>query len=259
MTDQLHNDLAALREPAPETLVPGVLIATGLADGYITHDGPIGPLFVAFNERGVSAIDVADDPDAFEAYFAARFGRPAHPTDTMPREIAGRLDRAIAEGRPGSLPLDLSRVTPFQAKVLLKTAEIPRGEVRPYGWVAGEIDSPSATRAVGSALARNPVPVVIPCHRVVRSDGVLGRYSMGETMNKQRLLEAEGVDVEGFADLSSRGIRLIGSDTTLIYCHPTCRDARRITDAHRVEFRSAREAGRKGYRPCKRCRPAAAA
>jgi len=259
MTDHIRDDLAALRETAPETLLPDVLIATGLADGYITHDSPVGPLFVAFNKRGVSAIDVAGDPSAFEVYFAERFGRPTHPADAMPREIAGRLDKAIAEGRPGNLPLDLSSVTPFQAKVLLKTAEIPRGEVRPYGWVAGEIENPSATRAVGSALARNPVPVVVPCHRVVRSDGALGQYSMGTAANKQRLLEAEGLDVEEFTNLSGRGIRLIGSDTTHIYCHPTCRDARRITDTHRVEFRSARDATRKGYRPCKRCRPAAAA
>jgi len=259
MTDQLHNDLAGLREAAPEALLPGVLIATGLADGYITHDSPIGPLFVAFNKRGVSAIDVAGDPATFEEYFAGRFGRPAHPVASLPRQIVGRLDKAIAEGRPGGLPIDLSSVTPFQEKVLLKTAEIPRGEVRPYGWVAGEIDNPLATRAVGSALARNPVPVVVPCHRVVRSDGVLGRYSLGEAANKRRLLETEGLDIEAFTGLSNRGIRLIGSDTTHIYCHPTCKDARRITDTHRVEFRSAGEAGRKGYRPCKRCRPAAAA
>ncbi len=259
MNDPLHNDLAALRKPAPETLLPAVLIATGLADGYITHDSPIGPLFVAFSERGVSAIDVAGDPGAFEKYFTGRFGRPAHPAATLPQKIVGRLNKAIADGRPGSLPLDLSSVTPFQTRVLLKTAEIPRGEVRPYAWVAGEIDSPSATRAVGSALARNPVPVVVPCHRVVRSDGRLGQYSMGETANKRRLLKTEGLDVEAFAGLSSRGIRLIGSDATHIYCHPTCKDARRITDAHRVEFHSAGEAGHKGYRPCKRCRPSAAA
>ena len=193
MNDQLRDDLAALREPAPASLLPGILIATGLADGYITHASPIGPLFVAFNEHGVSAIDVAGDPDAFEGYFAERFGRPVHPAAALPREIAGRLDKAIAEGRPGNLPLDLSSVTPFQAKVLLKTAEIPRGEVRPYGWVAGEINNPSATRAVGSALARNPVPVVVPCHRVVASEG-LGGFGAGPGI-KRGLLALEGRSV----------------------------------------------------------------
>ena len=259
MSDHLHDDLAALREDAPAGLLPGVLAGTGLADRYVIRSSPIGEIHVAFNGHGVSAIDVADSAGAFEAWFENRFGRPALAADQLPPELGDRLDRAIAEGRPGSLPLDLRSLTPFQAQVLMKTAEIPRGEVRPYGWVAGEIGKPSATRAVGSALARNPVPVVIPCHRVVRSDGVLGRYSMGEDANKRRLLEAEGLDMDGFTSLAGRGIRLIGSRTTHIYCHPTCRDARRITDRHRAEFRSAAEAERQGFRACKRCRPAAAA
>jgi len=259
MTDRIRDDLAGLREPAPATLLPNVLAGTGLADRYVIRTTPIGEIYVAFNDHGVSAVDIADDPDAFETAFASRFDRPAYPADTLPGQIAGRLDKAFADGRPGKLPLDLRSVTPFQAQVLLKTAEIPRGEVRPYGWVADEIGKPTATRAVGSALARNPVPMVIPCHRVVRSDGELGRYSLGENANKQRLLESEGLDVDGFVGLAARGIRLVGSDTTHIYCHPTCRDARRITDRHRVEFRSAGEAARHGYRACKHCRPAAAA
>jgi len=259
MTDRIPEDLAALHESAPATLLPGVLAATGLADRYVTRNTPAGEIYVAFNDHGVSAIDVADNPAAFEEWFEDHFGRPAFPTEAPPGNMSDRLGRAIAEGRPGKLPLDLRSVTPFQARVLLKTAEIPRGEVRPYGWVAGEIGAPGATRAVGSALARNPVPVVIPCHRVVRSDGELGRYSMGEAANKRRLLEAEGMDVDRFTGLASRGVRLLGSDTTHIYCHPTCRDARRITDAHRVEFRSAGEAERHGYRACKHCRPAVAA
>lgn len=259
MSDHITDDLARLREEAPDSLLSDVLAAVGLADRYVVRSSPVGDLYVAFNEHGVSAIDIADDGPAFETWFSNRFDRPVLAADELPSAIGSRLDKAIAEGRPGSLPLDLRSVTPFQAGVLMKTAEIPRGEVRPYGWVAGEIGKPGATRAVGSALARNPVPVVIPCHRVVRSDGVLGRYSMGEDANKQRLLESEGLDVDGYSALAARGVRLVGSDTTHIYCHPTCRDALRITDAHRIEFRSATAAERSGYRPCKRCRPAAAA
>ncbi|NIR37401.1 MAG: MGMT family protein, partial [Actinobacteria bacterium] len=70
------------------------------------------------------------------------------------------------------------------------------------------------------ALARNPVPVVIPCHRVVRSDGRFGNYSLGDASNKRLLLEAEGMDVADYARLASRGIRFTGSDTTRIFCHP---------------------------------------
>ena len=72
------------------------------------------------------------------------------------------------------------------------------------------------------------------------------------------LLESEGLDVDGYESLSDRGIRFIASDTTKVFCHPTCGHAFRITDAHRVEFRSMAEATEAGYRPCRRCRPVAA-
>lgn len=259
MTEHPTRDLAALRAAAPPTLLPEVLAEIGLADRYVVRPSPLGPTYVAFNARGVSAVDLAADAAAFEDSFRRRFGRPAVPASELPRRLAGPVDRAIVEGRPGSLPIDLRAVTGFQAEVLRKTAEIPRGEVRPYAWVAGEIGRPGATRAVGTALARNPVPLVIPCHRVVRADGRLGDYSLGDAANKGRLLRDEGVDLDGLQDLASRGVRVVGSDTTRIFCHPTCRDARRITGAHRVEFRSAAAAERAGYRACRRCRPAAAA
>ena len=98
---------------------------------------------------------------------------------------------------------------------------------------------------------------MIPCHRVVRSDGRLGNYSLGEAENKRILLEAEGMDVDGYEQLAGRGIRFTGSDTTHVFCHPTCRPARQITDPHRVDFRSESEAVAAGYRPCKVCRPVA--
>lgn len=259
MNDQLTDRLANLREEAPAALLPEVLAEVGLAERYVTRSTAIGPVYVAFNERGVSAVALAGSPAEFEQHVGDTLGRRAVPTDGIPPALAARLDRAIAEGRPGDLPLDLSSVTPFQAKVLLKAAEIPPGEVRPYGWVAREIGSPGAARAVGGALANNPVPVIVPCHRVVRSDGVLGRYSLGGDANKRRLLEAEGLDVGALQSLAARGVRYLGSDTTRIYCHPSCGDALRITDRHRVEFGSSHAAERAGYRPCKRCRPATAA
>jgi methylated-DNA-[protein]-cysteine S-methyltransferase len=80
--------------------------------------------------------------------------------------------------------------------VLLKAREIPRGEVRTYGWVAAQIGRPLAVRAVGTALRKNPVPVFIPCHRVVRSNGQLGQYALGGTEQKAAILSAEGVDVD---------------------------------------------------------------
>ena len=258
MTDDLTARLGELRDPAPERLLGAVLTATGLADGYVRRPGPLGDVFVAFNEHGISELQLAGDPEEFERVTSKRLGRPVVAVNQIPAKLGERLDRALAEGRPGKLPVDLRSLTPFQASVLRKTAEIPRGEVRPYGWIATEIGSPGAVRAVGSALARNPIPLVIPCHRVVRSDGRFGDYSLGVPENKPRLLEEEGLDVPRFQRYAARGIRYIGSDTTRIYCHPTCRHARRITEPHLVEFKTGRAATSAGYRACKDCRPLAA-
>lgn len=250
--------LASLREPAPASILPGVLDRIGLADHYVTRPSPLGPVFVAFTARGVSLVDLAATPEAFAARYRARFGRPALPAAEPPASLAGALRRALAEGRTGRLPLDLAGLSPFQEAVLRKAAEIPPGEVRPYSWVAEEIGRPGTERAVGNALAANPVPLVVPCHRVVRADGRLGRYSLGADGNKRLLLEAEGLEVAAHESLAARGVRYLGSATTRIYCHPTCRHARRISAGHQVEFRDARAAGTAGYRPCRDCRPKAA-
>jgi O-6-methylguanine DNA methyltransferase len=155
------------------------------------------------------------------------------------------------------LSYDLRGLTEFQRAVLLKALEIPRGEVRPYAWIAREIGHPGAVRAVGSALANNPVPLLIPCHRVVRSDGVVGNYALGREA-KQTLLRVEGVDAQELERLALSGVRYYGSDSTRVYCFPTCHHARRITDRHRVPFGSVEEAAAAGYRPCRVCRPAVA-
>lgn len=94
------------------------------------------------------------------------------------------------------LEVAIAGLTPFEAAVLRATATIPAGSVRTYGQIASAIGRPGAARAVGQALAHNPVPIRIPCHRVVRSDGSLGGYSgQGGTAGKQALLEAEGAQL----------------------------------------------------------------
>ncbi|RKY02473.1 hypothetical protein DRP77_07865, partial [Candidatus Poribacteria bacterium] len=90
------------------------------------------------------------------------------------------------------LKLDLSLGTPFMRKVWEAVRAIPYGEVRTYGWVARTIGSPRAFRAVGMALARNPLPLIVPCHRVIGSDGTLkGFTAPGGIEMKRRLLEHE--------------------------------------------------------------------
>lgn len=93
-----------------------------------------------------------------------------------------------------TVALDLDQGTPFQRKVWEELARIPHGETRSYAEVAAAVGNPRAARAVGSANGENPIPIVIPCHRVIRADGSLGGYSSG-THIKQALLKLEGVRV----------------------------------------------------------------
>ena len=251
--------LAGLREAAPPGLAHATLVAVGLADDYAILDSPLGPLRVVWNGRGVSEVSGERDDDAFEARFHARTGRRARRRDAIPAGLARRIERRLAGDRQVRIDLDLRGTTEFEQAVWRKALEIPRGQVRPYGWIASEIGRPKAVRAVGTALGHNPVPLIVPCHRVVRSDGMIGQYSLGGPDNKRTILTAEGADPDELEALARAGIRYFGSDTTRIFCMPTCSDARRVTERHLKHFPSASAAFGAGYRPCKHCRPLGAA
>ena len=255
----IETALRDLRASAPTTLLPATLVAAGLADLYAPLSSAIGDVWVAWNGRGVSSVMAALDGPSFEATFRASIDRPIRRVDALPPRLALAIGRRLAGDRRARIDVDLRGRTPFEVAVLMKALQIPRGEVRPYGWVAAEIGHPAAVRAVGTALGHNPVPLLIPCHRVVRSDGHIGQYSLGGPGNKRTLLTWEGADPDELERLARAGIRYFGSDTTHIVCHPTCRHARRTTDRHRMTFRSMDEAARSGYRPCKVCRPVAVA
>jgi O-6-methylguanine DNA methyltransferase len=247
--------LLRLAARAPEGLPDNVLVEVGLADRIAPLNSTIGTLWVAWNGRGVVSVDLGDDGPTSAAEHEAQTGRRTLLAHALPPELASAVSRRLAGDRRVAIPLDLRGRTPFEVAVWHKALEIPFGEVRPYGWIAAEIGNPKAVRAVGTALGHNPVPLVVPCHRVVRTDGSIGNYSLGGPHNKRAILAAEGLDPEALEDAAQRGERLVGSDTTHIVCWPTCRHARRVTPQHRVSFRSLREAGVRGYRPCKVCRP----
>ena len=251
--------VAALRVLAPASLVPRTMLATGLADAYATADSPAGAVFVAWNTRGISMVSLADDPERFEEQFAHEIGRPLHRVGSLPPRLSRVVERRLAGDRSVPVPVDLRGRSPFEEAVLRKAMEIPTGEVRPYGWIAGEIGRPNAMRAVGTALGNNPIPLLIPCHRVVRSDGHIGEYSMGGPGMKRRVLTSEGLDLARLEGFARRGIRFLGSDSTHIFCMPTCRHARRVMSKHLVRFGSLAETASAGYRPCRVCRPVAIA
>ena len=243
-------DLTALRSPAPSGLVEWVLAKTGPTDDWVLTEGPAGPLMVAFNGHGISYVLAGDDADELARQVRTRLDRGVRRVATP---SAGLLP-ALRTGRTRGLRLDLRGRTEFEQAVLAAALRIPRGEVRSYAWVAAAIGRPGAVRAVGSALGRNPVPVVIPCHRVVRTDGQIGDYVWGGPV-KRTILAHEGLDLDEVERLGAAGVHYTGSDTTHIFCVPTCRDARRTTVAHTVRFRSAAAAAAAGYRPCRHCTP----
>jgi O-6-methylguanine DNA methyltransferase len=251
MVQQLRSEAVE----APQGMTDSVLRAIGLVDSWTELPGPIGPLYVAWGADGVTAVERAGEPDDFELEYATRLGRPVQRVPDMPTRMADQVERRMAGERTAGPPIDLASLTEFEQAVLRKTMEIPYGEVRPYSWVAREIDRPKAVRAVGTALAHNPVTFVIPCHRVVRADGHIGQYGAGGPKAKREVLGQEGIDADELERLAGKGVRYTGSDSTKIYCFPSCRHARRTMTKHEVRFGSAEDAATAGYRPCRVCRP----
>ena len=167
----------------------------GLLDvAYTTIDSPFGPLLLAATPRGLVRVNLPSyDPAETLEELAAR---------VSPRvlEAPAQLDQArreldlYFEGRlrEFDLPLDWQLTGGgFRHRVLEETARIPYGETSSYSEMAAVAGSPRASRAAGSALGSNPIPIVVPCHRVLRSGGTLGGYGGGLPM-KQALLELEG-------------------------------------------------------------------
>jgi len=256
LADDRPGVLATLRAPAPNGVAQRVLAEVGLHDLFAAIESPIGRLWVAWNGRGVAAVEAAPSAEAFAERHRARTGRRTVP-GSLPDRLRLAIERRLGGDRRVRIPLDLRGHSEFERAVWRKALEIPRGEVRPYGWVAVEIGRPKAVRAVGTALGHNPVPLIVPCHRVVRMDGAIGQYSLGGPANKRAILAAEGLDPDALEAAVRRGERLVGSATTRIVCWPTCRTGRRMLARHRRPFRSLADALASGYRPCKVCRPTA--
>ncbi len=248
----IETELAGLVGEIPDGIGEGVALGTGIADGYDLYDSPVGEVVITFNPEGVSSVDLADG--GFKPRFAERFGRQLLRAEA-PSAWRRHIESAIDAGTPGRLPIDLRSVTEFQAGVLNVAASIPKGQVRSYSWLAYQANRPKAVRAVGSTMAVNPVPLIIPCHRVVRSDGHIGAYSLGGTHNKWDLLQHEGADPRRLEDLAGYHIRVQGNSSTGIFCYPTCRAIRRSKPANVVDFRSVGTAELEGYRSCELCLP----
>ncbi|MUL47227.1 methylated-DNA--[protein]-cysteine S-methyltransferase [Mycobacterium sp. CBMA293] len=199
--DSIIRDLTWTTEPASGKLAAlhDRLEAAAQRDGlldiaYRTVDSPVGPLLLAATEHGLVRVAYArEDHDAVLQHLADKVSpRVLHAPprlDLAARELDEYFTRAR---RTFDLPLDWRLTAGFRSTVLQHLSEISYGQTASYATVAALAGSPKAVRAVGTACAKNPLPVVVPCHRVVRSDGAMGGY-LGGAEAKRLLLDLESV------------------------------------------------------------------
>jgi O-6-methylguanine DNA methyltransferase len=168
-------------------------VKSGLYFGE-TDQTPIGKLWLAVSDIGLVAVEWGLTQAEFETYLVKRFKRSVQPFPPRVLEAAGQVEKYLSGLlRIFTLEIDWSVLRPFQQAVLQATCEIPYGETRTYKEIAGRIGRSRAARAVGRAEATNPMPLVIPCHRVIGTDGKLHGYGLAEGVKtKEWLLTMEG-------------------------------------------------------------------
>ena len=185
----------------PQYLVPRILahiaalrggFRSTCRDDLARVGSPLGDLFIAFRETGISyvAIDRGDDVETIRARAERRLRRAVR-VGEAPNWVGEAVARFFATWQVDLSRIDISELSTFEQAALRKAAQIPPGEVRSYGWIAREIGHPQAARAVGQAMARNPVALFFPCHRVVDAAGALHNYGYGVDV-KARILAMEG-------------------------------------------------------------------
>ena len=159
---------------------------------YATMDAPIGTLLLAATHAGLVRIAFAEEVDDALVELSGTLSPRLLEMPRRLHEVHEQIDRYFSKRLTDfDLELDLELLTPFSRRVLDGTAAIPYGSYETYAEVAAGIGSPRAARAVGNAVAANPIPLVIPCHRVLRAGGTIGKYGGGAD-RKRFLLELEG-------------------------------------------------------------------
>lgn len=250
-----RDELAALSGAARRLMGESPVSFKSLVlDHYALLETAEDPLWVVWSERGVRRITLAESPAGrFVDGYESAFKRPLE-AGRLPGGFRRQILDAFHGHGPEEPEVDLPPLGGFEASVLETLLAIPHGEVRSYAWVAREAGRPRAVRAVGNACARNPVPFLLPCHRVVPTAGGLGGYAFGTGL-KRTMLAREGLDVGHLEELGHRHVRYLGSRRGGFYCFPTCADARLLPSDDRLHLTSDEQALEMGLEPCDRCRP----
>lgn len=228
---------------------------------YRIFPSPLGNILIALSDRGVSLVEYLGNHRDLRHSRLQRLSGVEVIEDGAEVEAYYRELLDYLEGRRARLewPLDLRLVrSDFHRTVLQATAHIPFGAVASYAGVACEVGKPRAVRAVAQALRWNPLPIVIPCHRVIGSSGALTGYAGNKVEVKQRLLAREGVPVVAQArDLRvARDAMYVAGPDSREYCLPTCDWLARMDHPNRLRlFGSRAHAEAAGLAPCQDCRP----
>jgi methylated-DNA-[protein]-cysteine S-methyltransferase len=185
----------------PQNLVPRILdhiksmrlqYRSAVPDSFARVPSPLGDLLIAWRGSGITfvGIDRGGSGDPARDLVEQRLRRPVLPAEP-PAWVGDAVRHFFATWQVDASRVDISELSAFEQAALRKAAQIPPGEVRSYGWIAKEIGRPLAARAVGQAMAHNPVALFFPCHRVVDASGALHNYGYGIEL-KARILEMEG-------------------------------------------------------------------
>ncbi len=216
---------------------------------------PLGRLLIAESDRGLAALHFLFISGGERTLEMLRKKFDLIENEPSARRIGAEIDRVFAGNFNATAhPVDLTLVeSDFQRRAYISLRKVPPGAVITYHSLAATVGQPDSQRAIGNSMASNPIPIFVPCHRVIRSDGTIGNYG-GGVDNKVKLLRAEGFELG--RDLRMPALAVMGHRRTGIFCRPDCSAARRADPAKMLIFADARCASHAGLRACKLCKPA---
>jgi methylated-DNA-[protein]-cysteine S-methyltransferase len=219
----------------------------------VTHTS-LGRLLVAVGPHGIVAVHFLEvsDADPLLATLRRRFDLVEE--SATAEEIRREISRFLGGDRSAlKRPVDLSLVeSPFKRRALQKLRRLPPASVISYQALAAVVGAPGSQRAIGNTMASNPVPIYVPCHRVVRSDGAIGNYGGGVEC-KVRLLRAEGFHIGREHRLATPAV--LGHRRTHTFCRPQCAWIQQEDRSQMLIFADSKSARHAGLRACTLCRP----
>lgn len=219
-------------------------------------ESSLGRLFMAESPRGLVALSYLDTSDGKATIAALRQRFDVVEDHSAAARIGAEIERYL-KGDPDAIAhraIDLSLVdSDFRRRALTRLRDVPAGAVVTYQGLAAAIGSPSSQRAIGTTMASNPLPLYVPCHRVIKSDLRIGNYG-GGVARKLRLLRNEGFAVDHSDRVGPQAV--YGHWQSRIFCRPDCSAVRRADRKKWIIFTDSAHAQGVGMRACKLCRPA---